>query len=344
MALAPLAEFALNPTITGSLLYGLSRAPPQIRERLLRLLERSPVKINIVKLIKVLNWLLAIGLVKKVNDSLSSLALNQWQRKSDKLRWNWPKEIAVVTGGCSGIGAAVTGLLLARGVRVAILDPAPTPPRFQNTDQVLHIKCDITDPDAVNRAADEVRSKLGKPSILLNNAGILHSFPILDTPPEKLRKMFDINLISHWYTCKAFVPDMVKADKGHILTLASIASYITVPLNADYAASKAAVLSFHEALRSSLRNFYKAPNVHCTSIHPSWIRTPLITNLPPHKLKTLGKLLNVDDVAKAIANQIFSCRGGKVNLPNHEPWSMLRAAPHWFQEHARDLAAKLEFD
>ena len=141
MALAPLAAFALNPTITGSLLYGLSRAPPQIRERLLRLLERSPVKINIVKLIKVLNWLLAIGLVKKVNDSLSSLALNQWQRKSDKLRWNWPKEIAVVTGGCSGIGAAVTGLLLARGVRVAILDPAPTPPRFQNSE--LTMICDI---------------------------------------------------------------------------------------------------------------------------------------------------------------------------------------------------------
>jgi short-subunit dehydrogenase len=117
----------------------------------------------------------------------------------------------------------------------------------------LHIKCDITDPDAVNRAADEVRSKLGKPSILLNNAGILHSFPILDTPPEKLRKMFDINLISHWYTCKAFVPDMVKADKGHILTLASIASYITVPLNADYAASKAAVLSFHEGTKCRLR-------------------------------------------------------------------------------------------
>ena len=80
---------------------------------------------------------------------------------------------------------------------------------------------------------------------------------------------------------------MVKADKGHILTLASIASYITVPLNADYAASKAAVLAFHEgklgsldeeanclmlfqALTSSLRNFYKAPNVHCTSIHPNW--------------------------------------------------------------------------
>jgi short-subunit dehydrogenase len=65
--------------------------------------------------------------------------------------------------------------------------------------------------------------------------------------------MFDINLISHWYTCKAFVPDMVKADKGHILTLASIASYITVPLNADYAASKAAVLSFHEGTKCRLR-------------------------------------------------------------------------------------------
>ena len=135
MALVPIAAFALNPAITGSLVYALSsRAPPQIRERLLRLLERSPVKINVVKFLKVLTWLWGIGMVKKIKSSLNSLAFNQWQRKSDKLRWNWPKEIAVVTGGCSGIGFAVTNLLLARGIRVAILDPAPTPARFQNSE------------------------------------------------------------------------------------------------------------------------------------------------------------------------------------------------------------------
>ena len=61
-----------------------------------------------------------------------------------------------------------------------------------------YIKCDVTDPDAVDAAAVEIREKLGAPSILINNAGIGHDFPIFDIPPQRVKKLLEVNLISHW--------------------------------------------------------------------------------------------------------------------------------------------------
>jgi all-trans-retinol dehydrogenase (NAD+) len=98
----------------------------------------------------------------------------------------------------------------------------------------------------VSAAANEVRFTFGKPSILINNAGIGASHPILSANLDMVRKTIAVNLTSHWYTCGAFVPDMVKANKGHVVTLASVASFITLAGTVDYAATKAGVLTFHE--------------------------------------------------------------------------------------------------
>ena len=62
----------------------------------------------------------------------------------------------------------------------------------------LYIKCDVTDSDAVDAAASEIRSKLKSPSILVNNAGIGHDFPIFEAPPNRVKKLIEVNLTSHW--------------------------------------------------------------------------------------------------------------------------------------------------
>lgn len=62
----------------------------------------------------------------------------------------------------------------------------------------LYIKCDVTDPDAVDAAAAEIRTKLKSPSILVNNAGIGHDFPVFDAPPRRVKKLIEVNLTSHW--------------------------------------------------------------------------------------------------------------------------------------------------
>lgn len=106
--------------------------------------------------------------------------------------------------------------------------------------------CDITDPAAVTAAANSIRTDLGSPSILINNAGVLDAHTILATSHAYLRKLFDVNVLSNWTTVQAFLPAMIRANKGHVVTIASTASYVGVAGMADYTASKAAVLSFHE--------------------------------------------------------------------------------------------------
>jgi all-trans-retinol dehydrogenase (NAD+) len=188
----------------------------------------------------------------------------------------------------------------------------------------------------VYSVAEQVRAALGAPSILINNAGILSSHTILDTPDAYLRKIFDVNVLSNWYTTKAFLPAMIAANKGHIITVASTASYIGVAGLADYTASKAAILSFHEGLSQELKHHYNAPNVLTTSIHPGWIRTPLLKPVISELEKRGSAVMEPEDVADRIVAQILVCKGGQVFLPEGiQKVSMLRGWPNWLQESVR---------
>lgn len=71
---------------------------------------------------------------------------------------------------------------------------------------------------------------------------------ILNAPDDFLRTVFDVNVLSNWYTTKAFLPDMLRNNKGHIVTIASTASFVGVAGMGDYTATKAAILAFHECL------------------------------------------------------------------------------------------------
>ena len=98
----------------------------------------------------------------------------------------------------------------------------------------------------MTEVANKIKAELGDPTILVNNAGIGRTFSILDVPNEYLEKIFHINLISHWYTVKEFLPAMIAGKKGHIVSTASMASYTAVAGMVDYCVTKAGVMSFHE--------------------------------------------------------------------------------------------------
>jgi all-trans-retinol dehydrogenase (NAD+) len=117
---------------------------------------------------------------------------------------------------------------------------------FFSGANIKFFACDVTNPSAVYSTAEQIKSTIGTPSILINNAGILNSHTILNTSDEYLRKIFDVNVLSNWYTTKAFLPDMLRENKGHVVTVASVASFLGVAGLADYTASKGAALSFHE--------------------------------------------------------------------------------------------------
>jgi all-trans-retinol dehydrogenase (NAD+) len=118
----PVTHVALNPVITAALLWVLTKGPPQLRSQLTSRIAalRDPKRHE--QILKGLKWCLALGVAKLYNKQLNHIAMNAGRLQADKARWEWSKEVAVITGGCSGIGELVAKRLLDRGIKVAVLD------------------------------------------------------------------------------------------------------------------------------------------------------------------------------------------------------------------------------
>jgi short-subunit dehydrogenase len=203
-------------------------------------------------------------------------------------------------------------------------------------DNVRFFKCDITTKENVDAVAAEIKETLGAPSILCNNAGIAHAHTMLESSPGYLKKLFDINVIAHFYTIQAFLPDMIERKKGHIVSTCSMSSFVTPAGLVDYAASKAAVMAMHEGLQSELKYRYNAPEIRTTVVHPIYVRTPLCDSFAKALEKSGAFQLSPDTVGNEIVAAVLSGSSRQIILPRTLALSSaLRAFPWWFQEVAR---------
>ncbi|KAI0863419.1 NAD(P)-binding protein [Xylaria cubensis] len=341
-----LRGLVFSPLSSGPLLFAVIYAPSAVRRVVSDFVNRlpglhvSPANINLSAATKVLCVVFALSIARRLNRALNTAASNSWRLTASK-GWDWPNEIAVVTGGSSGIGKLVVEKLAASGMRVAVLDIQDLPKSMENNTHIRFFKCDVTSSESVAEAADSVRREIGHPSILINNAGITSPTSILKMPESFLRKIFGVNIISHWFTTQQFLPHMIQMNKGHVVTVASLASFVALPTAADYSATKAAALSFHEALTCELKHVYKAPNVLTTVVHPNYVRTPLIEDYVGHLEQAGVRLLTSEHVAEPIVAQLKSQRGGQLIIPKSASVvSGIRGWPTWLQELLRDVIGR----
>ncbi|KXN92300.1 Short-chain dehydrogenase/reductase family 16C member 6 [Leucoagaricus sp. SymC.cos] len=196
---------------------------------------------------------------------------------------DWDGEIVVITGGSSGIGELLANTLAVRNVTVIVLDVKPIQTENYN---ITYYKCDVSKWSEVEAVARRIKEEVGQPTILINNAGVIQGKLILDLNEKDVRQTFGVNTLAHWWTIKAFLPDMLKRKSGHIVTLASVMGIVGAPWMSDYNASKAAVISLNETLRSELDNHYNAPGIRTTVVCPGYTLTPLFSTLrvPQNKL------------------------------------------------------------
>ncbi|KAJ5587994.1 uncharacterized protein N7459_003759 [Penicillium hispanicum] len=284
---------------------------------------------------KAFGVVVALGVVQSLNRSLSQWSNNNWRGTG---RWVPSCELVLLTGGCSGIGKQVMEDLARTGVRVIILDIVE--PTFQLPANVSFYRVDITSAQSVAEVAITIRRDHGDPTVLVNNAGVGHDGTILDEPESKIRQTFEVNTISHFWMVKEFLPAMIRANHGHVITIASMASFVALGEMADYCCSKASALAFHETLRQELRSWYNAPNVRTSVVHPMWVRTPMIKMLTDHESHFRQPILTVQTVADAICNQILTQSSGQVMIPAHlSTASLVRALPTWMQEGVRSIAS-----
>ncbi|KAG4411554.1 hypothetical protein IFR04_015313 [Cadophora malorum] len=266
-----------------------------------------------------------LGLARWASNYLDAGVLDNWTADT----YDWNKEIVLITGGAGGIGGNVVKLLAERGIKVVVLDVIPM--TFEAPSNVYYYKCDITSPATIASVAAEVRKDVGEPTILINNAGVARGKNILDATEKDVRFTFDVNTLAHYWMAKEFVPAMVKANHGMIVTVASFAAYVTVPNMTDYAASKAAALSFHEGLTAELKTRYGAPKVRTVVINQGYTKTPLFQGYN-NDSKFLVPTLEPETVAEAIVKKVLAGHSGQVIIPGFgSTLTFLRGLPHWYQ-------------
>lgn len=310
----------------------LTYAPETVRDALGKLAPSADFE-WLLRLKGPLKFFLVAGILRRLNRALNTWANNNWYIRGQS-GWDWPSEVAVITGGCGGIALEVTKGLTQRGVKVAILDIKPLPKELEGRADILYLQCDITSSEEVGRAAEKIRAVFGHPSILVNSAGICNRpVGVLERTEADLRHVVNVNLVAHWFTIQQFVPHMVAQNKGHVVSVASMSTFTTLPERADYSATKAGVLSLHEGLRTELKYKYRAPAVLTTIVHPFYVDTPMTEEDRPRILAAMGSMLSSADAAAPILAQIFDRKGGQLILPGRVwPFTLMKAMPNWFQE------------
>lgn len=191
------------------------------------------------------------------------------------------KRAVVVTGASTGIGEACAALLVQKGFFVfgsvrREADAARLKARFGDAYAPLFF--DVTDADAIGRAAREVEAWLGGATLagLVNNAGVAVPGPLLHVPIADLRRQLEINLIGQVQVIQAFAPLLgARAPEGgvpgRIVNMSSVAGRVAQPFLGPYAASKFALEGMSDALRRELTLY----GVGVTVIQPGMIATPI---------------------------------------------------------------------
>jgi short-subunit dehydrogenase len=167
-------------------------------------------------------------------------------------------EIAVVTGASSGIGAATAELLAAKGARVLMLarregalkDLAAKIARTGG--QAVPCPVDLSQPQAIAQLARRIEAEIGVPGIVVNNAGMGVWRFIEETTPEQAEAMMALPYFAAFNVTRAFIPAMLRANRGHIVNVNSPAARFTWPGACAYTAARWALRGFTEALRSDL--------------------------------------------------------------------------------------------
>lgn len=188
--------------------------------------------------------------------------------------------VAVITGGASGIGLASAHCFLAEGAAVMLWDVSPETSRIaqqlsdQYACQVHSLQVDVTRSESVALATDTIIQQLGRIDHLVHCAAIgsgKFGFPFTNLTPEDWPRVMEMNVMGMVHVAHAIAPKMQSAQQGTMVFLASVAGQIGSQTDPPYSASKAANINFSQCLAKDL-----APHgVRVNTICPGMVRTPL---------------------------------------------------------------------
>ncbi|QTE24556.1 SDR family oxidoreductase [Polaribacter cellanae] len=187
------------------------------------------------------------------------------------------EKTAIITGGGSGIGKAISTTFAKQGAHVCILDfnetnGTSTVAEIENMKGSAHFyKCDVSNQEQMENII-AVISKNKTIDILINNAGIAHVGNIENTNPEDLDRLYNVNIKGVYNGIKAVIPYFKKKKNGVIINMASIASSVGISDRFAYSMTKGAVLT----MTYSVAKDYVANGIRCNCISPARVHTPFV--------------------------------------------------------------------
>ncbi|MCX7994201.1 MAG: 3-oxoacyl-[acyl-carrier-protein] reductase [candidate division WOR-3 bacterium] len=237
-------------------------------------------------------------------------------------------KIALITGGASGIGAAIAQKFVQNGASVIIVDVDEELGKatIQNIgERAYFYPLNIADEDSVNTTIDRIMGEFTKVDILINNAGITNDRLLIRMTKEDWDKVISVNLTGTFLVTRAVVKYMMKQRFGRIINIASVIGLIGNAGQANYAASKAGIIGFTKSCAKELAS----RNITVNAIAPGFIETRMTEKLPEaikqeyFKLIPLGRFGKPEDVANLalflasdqadyITGQVIAIDGGMV--------------------------------
>ncbi|PJI40317.1 SDR family NAD(P)-dependent oxidoreductase [Ferrovibrio sp.] len=205
-------------------------------------------------------------------------------------------QVAVVTGGASGIGRQVAERLATEGAKIVVWDR-------QTADIGETRLVDIADAADVARAADEVMTRHGRLDILVASAGITGpNTTTWDYPVADWTSVIQVNLLGMFHCCRAVVPPMLKGNYGRIVALASVAGKEGNPNASAYSASKAGVIGLIKSLGKELAT----TGITANCLAPAAVRTPIFAQMKQQHIDymlskiPMGRFGELDEIAAMI--------------------------------------------
>lgn len=205
-------------------------------------------------------------------------------------------KVALVTGGGRGIGRETSLLLASHGADVAVCarskdecDEVVQAIQETHGTKAISVICDVGRAEAVQKAVKEVKEKLGKIDILINNAGVMSLKPFVETTVEEWHWVHDINLHAPFYLSKEVIPEMIERKDGIIINISSIWGTKGGPNRSAYISSKHAIIGFSKALGEELKPYGIRVNAVC----PGPVDTKMTNDMAPN-LNKIGWLQPID--------------------------------------------------
>nr|AKQ70985.1 oxidoreductase [bacterium enrichment culture] len=239
--------------------------------------------------------------------------------------------IAVVTGGCSGIGAGLARRFLLEGAKAVVvadlrLDGAPA--------GTLAHRCDVSREDEVAALVARVLRDHERIDLFCSNAGVLTpGWDLREADFSLWQRDWNVNVMAHAYAAKAALPGMIARGEGYLLQTLSAASLLATPESASYTTTKHAALGLAESLAFTYARF----GIRVSALCPMAVRTPMVDDLDAGGASAgLDGVISVEDVAAAAVEGLRDERFLIFPHPMVRDYYAKKAAHHdkWLQRMA----------